>query len=167
MSEVESHPKGQEVSKEEAKTTVRWRVTLGEMAVRLQGMSRQELIFGVFLVVLALHLAVLAIEGRSIFGRAANPLISLAGIVLLSGVFALFLWRGRIVRTLLAAALSLFAINKPGELTDDQVYRARIGANATLWSVPDAGHVEALQMHPHDYTARVTAFLIAALFHNM
>ncbi len=61
----------------------------------------------------------------------------------------------------------LIASNKPGELTDDQVYRARIGANATLWSVPDAGHVEALQTHPHDYTARVTAFLMAALFHNM
>ena len=57
----------------------------------------------------------------------------------------------------------LIASNNPGELTNDQVYRERIGANATLWSVPDAGHVAALQTHPHDYTARVTAFLKAAL----
>jgi uncharacterized protein len=57
----------------------------------------------------------------------------------------------------------LIASNNPGELTDDQVYREQIGANATLWFVPDTGHVAALQTHPHDYTARVTAFLKAAL----
>ena len=57
----------------------------------------------------------------------------------------------------------LIASNKPGELTDNQVYRERMGANATLWYVPDAGHVAALQTHPHDYTARVAAFLKAAL----
>jgi len=34
--------------------------------------------------------------------------------------------------------------------------RERIGANATLWSVPDAGHVAALQAHPHDDTTHVT-----------
>lgn len=58
----------------------------------------------------------------------------------------------------------LIASNNPGELTNDQAYRERMGAHATLWYVPDAGHVEALKTHPHDYTARVTAFLQVALF---
>lgn len=69
MLQHETHTKGQDVSKEEAKTTVRPRMTLVAMAVRLRGASGAEIVFGAALAVLALHLAVLAIEGRSIFGR--------------------------------------------------------------------------------------------------
>ena len=58
----------------------------------------------------------------------------------------------------------LIASNNPGELTKDQAYRERMGTHATLWYVPDADHTAALETHLHDYTARVTAFLRAALF---
>jgi hypothetical protein len=68
MLQTQSPTKGQGGSLEEVKTTTRRHVTLEAMAARLRGRSRTELIFGAALVVLALHLAVLAIEGRSIFG---------------------------------------------------------------------------------------------------
>jgi pimeloyl-ACP methyl ester carboxylesterase len=57
----------------------------------------------------------------------------------------------------------LIASNNPGELTEDQAYCNHIGRNATLWYVPDAGHVKALNTHPQDYAARVTSFLKVAL----
>jgi pimeloyl-ACP methyl ester carboxylesterase len=137
MVQTESHTKRQD----EAKTTARRRVTPGALIARLRNASRAELVFGVALAVLALHLAVLAIEGQSIFGSAANPLISVAGIVLLPGVFALFLWRGRIVRTALSAALALFAL-----FVGVGVY------------VP---HIVVAQASASDYTG--TLFLVAGL----
>jgi pimeloyl-ACP methyl ester carboxylesterase len=51
----------------------------------------------------------------------------------------------------------------PGERVLSEVYRERIGANATLWYVGDVGHCEALHRHPREYRDRVTAFLAAAL----
>ncbi len=57
----------------------------------------------------------------------------------------------------------LIASNNPGELTVDRVYRDHVGLKAALWYVPDAGHIPALHTHPHDYAARVTTFLKAAL----
>ncbi len=57
----------------------------------------------------------------------------------------------------------LIASNRSGERTIDAAYRERIGARATLWFVPDAGHNLALQKHPQAYVARVTAFLATAL----
>lgn len=51
----------------------------------------------------------------------------------------------------------------PGERILAEIYRDRIGANATLWYVDDAGHNEALLRHAQEYTARVTGFLAAAM----
>jgi pimeloyl-ACP methyl ester carboxylesterase len=110
MVQTQSPTKGQDEANEEKRTKTRRELTPGRMAVRLRKASRAELVFGAALIVLALHLAVLAIEGQNLFGRAANPLISLTEIVLLPGVFAFFLWRGRIVRTALSVALALCAL---------------------------------------------------------
>jgi uncharacterized protein len=51
----------------------------------------------------------------------------------------------------------------PGERVLSEVYRDRLGARATLWRLSDAGHCEALRVHPEQYRVRVTAFLAAAL----
>jgi uncharacterized protein len=61
------------------------------------------------------------------------------------------------------APVLLIASNDAGERKIDEAYRHRIGANATLWYVPDAGHTKALATHPGAYAARVTAFLATAL----
>jgi pimeloyl-ACP methyl ester carboxylesterase len=57
----------------------------------------------------------------------------------------------------------LIASVDAGERKIDDAYRARIGDNATLWYVPDAGHTKALVTHPQAYAARVSAFLATAL----
>ena len=57
----------------------------------------------------------------------------------------------------------LIASGRRGERKIDVVYRDRIGAGATLWFVPDAGHTRALQKHPQAYAARALAFLATAL----
>ncbi len=57
----------------------------------------------------------------------------------------------------------LIASTEPSELAHDTAYRDAIGANATLWYIPDVGHVQGLAAHPAEYTARVTAFLSATL----
>jgi alpha-beta hydrolase superfamily lysophospholipase len=57
----------------------------------------------------------------------------------------------------------LIASNASSERTIDAAYRARIGSDATLWYVPDAGHTNALQQHPQAYTARVLTFLKTAI----
>jgi pimeloyl-ACP methyl ester carboxylesterase len=51
----------------------------------------------------------------------------------------------------------------PGERVLSEVYRDRLGARATLWQLSDAGHCEALSVHPEQYKVRVTAFLATAL----
>jgi fermentation-respiration switch protein FrsA (DUF1100 family) len=57
----------------------------------------------------------------------------------------------------------LIASNKGGERAIDQVYRDRIGADASLWHLSDVEHTDGLNAHPLDYAARVRAFLAAAL----
>jgi hypothetical protein len=52
----------------------------------------------------------------------------------------------------------LIASNRKDERTIDQKFQARIGANATLWYVADAGHTQALRTHPHAYISRTTRF---------
>jgi pimeloyl-ACP methyl ester carboxylesterase len=56
----------------------------------------------------------------------------------------------------------LIASGRAGELETDRVYQARIGGRATLWHIADAGHTEALQLHPAAYQAHVGTFLAAA-----
>jgi uncharacterized protein len=57
----------------------------------------------------------------------------------------------------------LIASGRRGERTIDEAYRKRIGARATLWSVPEAAHTQALRTHPRAYAERVTAFLSTTL----
>ena len=57
----------------------------------------------------------------------------------------------------------LIASNASRERTIDQIYRRRIGRDATLWSLPDAGHTDGLSTHPAQYAARVESFLASAL----
>ena len=57
----------------------------------------------------------------------------------------------------------LIASGRAGERTIDATYRSRIGHQATLWYVADAGHTRTFSQHPAAYTARVTGFLTAAL----
>ncbi|MGZ4231396.1 MAG: alpha/beta hydrolase [Solirubrobacteraceae bacterium] len=60
------------------------------------------------------------------------------------------------------APVLLIASNRPGELTIDKVFRARIG-QTSLWYLPDVGHIQGLRSHPQAYATRVTAFLDHAL----
>jgi hypothetical protein len=60
----------------------------------------------------------------------------------------------------------LIASNANGELTIDEAYRARIGPRASLWYLPHAQHTTGLTTEPKAYSARVLAFLAAALRMN-
>ena len=57
----------------------------------------------------------------------------------------------------------LIASSDPGERKVDEAFRSRIGDNAALWYVPDAGHTKALAVHPQAYASRVSGFLATAL----
>jgi pimeloyl-ACP methyl ester carboxylesterase len=57
----------------------------------------------------------------------------------------------------------LIASNASGERTIDQIYRRRIGRDATLWYLPDAGHTGGLSTHPAQYAPRIESFLASAL----
>ncbi|MGZ4286895.1 MAG: alpha/beta hydrolase [Solirubrobacteraceae bacterium] len=57
----------------------------------------------------------------------------------------------------------LIASGRAGERTIDATYRSRIGHRATLWYIAAARHTRAFSQYPAAYTARVTAFLTAAL----
>jgi pimeloyl-ACP methyl ester carboxylesterase len=57
----------------------------------------------------------------------------------------------------------LIASNESGEHAIDRAYRARIGPNASLWYLPDAGHTNGLRTHPAAYAAHVQTFLASAL----
>ena len=68
----------------------------------------------------------------------------------------------RIVGRIRAPVL-LIASNAKGERAIDQIYRDRIGRNASLWYLPDAGHTGGLSTHPAQYAARIESFLARAL----
>ena len=57
----------------------------------------------------------------------------------------------------------LIASNRKNERAIDEAFRARIGANATLWYVADAGHTQAFDSHRSTYIARLTRFYSHAL----
>ena len=57
----------------------------------------------------------------------------------------------------------LIASNAEGELAIDQVYRQRIRPAGQLWHLPDAGHTDALKVHPARYVTRVSSFLQQSL----
>ncbi len=57
----------------------------------------------------------------------------------------------------------LIASSEPSELEHNAAYRDAIGGNATLWYLPDAGHIQGLTAHPEEYTDRTTAFLATSL----
>ena len=57
----------------------------------------------------------------------------------------------------------LIASNRKDERAIDEAFRARIGANATLWYVADAGHTQAFDTHRSTYIARLTRFFSQAL----
>ena len=61
------------------------------------------------------------------------------------------------------AAVLLIASNAMGERAIDQIYRDRIGRNASLWYLPDAGHNGGLSTHPAQYAPRIESFLASAL----
>jgi pimeloyl-ACP methyl ester carboxylesterase len=69
---------------------------------------------------------------------------------------------GRVVGRIRVPVL-LIASNAKDERTIDSMYRERIGANASLWYLPDAGHTDGLTVHPEQYAARVDSFLTSAL----
>ncbi len=57
----------------------------------------------------------------------------------------------------------LIASNAADERATDQAFQRRIGSDATLWYVPNAGHTKALAREPAVYRARVVSFLSGAL----
>jgi pimeloyl-ACP methyl ester carboxylesterase len=57
----------------------------------------------------------------------------------------------------------LIASNAQSERAIDQIYRRRIGRNASLWYLPDAGHTGGLSTHPDQYAAHIESFLASAL----
>jgi hypothetical protein len=57
----------------------------------------------------------------------------------------------------------LIASNASGERAIDQIYRERIGHDASSWYLPDTGHTAGLSAHPALYAAHVDAFLASAL----
>lgn len=57
----------------------------------------------------------------------------------------------------------LIASRAAGERRIDDVYRSRIGHNASLWYLPDSAHTAGLRTHPAQYAAQVDRFLARAL----
>jgi pimeloyl-ACP methyl ester carboxylesterase len=55
----------------------------------------------------------------------------------------------------------LIASGAEHERRIDAIYARQIGPRARLWSVPDAGHTQAIERHPAAYAARVLGFLRA------
>ena len=62
--------------------------------------------------------------------------------------------------------LLVMAPDSPNLEHVNREYRRRIGASASLWEVPRAGHVRALQARPVEYEQRVVDFLDAALLRD-
>jgi uncharacterized protein len=65
---------------------------------------------------------------------------------------------GRLVGELRAPAL-LIAAGRGPEARFGRIYAERSHGRARLWAVPDAGHTQALRVHPAAYAARVGGFL--------
>lgn len=63
----------------------------------------------------------------------------------------------------ISAPVLLIASSAKDERAIDEQYRRTIGAGAQLWHVADAGHTQAFDVHPREYTSRVGAFLRAQL----
>jgi alpha/beta superfamily hydrolase len=64
---------------------------------------------------------------------------------------------GRLVTRLRAPALLVAAGSGP-EARFGRIYAQRSNGRARLWAVPDAGHTQALRVHPRAYAARVGGF---------
>lgn len=69
---------------------------------------------------------------------------------------------GRIVSRIHVPVL-LIASAASGERAIDQIYRNRIGGNASLWYLPRTAHTAGLSTDPAHYAARVDAFLTRTL----
>jgi hypothetical protein len=69
---------------------------------------------------------------------------------------------GRLVGQLHAPAL-LIATGRATEAHFGRVYAQRSHGRAQLWQVPDAGHTQALRIHPQTYESRVNRFFDRAL----
>jgi uncharacterized protein len=69
---------------------------------------------------------------------------------------------GRLVSHLRAPTL-LIAAGRGPEARFGRIYRARSRGRAELWPVPDAGHTQALRVHPRAYDDRVSRFFARAL----
>jgi pimeloyl-ACP methyl ester carboxylesterase len=52
---------------------------------------------------------------------------------------------------------------RKGESDSNEVFRRSIGASATHWAIPDAGHTAGLRVHPAEYEARAVGFMDRAL----
>ena len=63
----------------------------------------------------------------------------------------------------IGAPVLLIASNAADERRIDEEFRRRIGEQASLWYVADAGHTQARDRHPAAYDARVAGFLRSAL----
>jgi hypothetical protein len=57
----------------------------------------------------------------------------------------------------------LIASSAGDEQTLDGIFRDRIGPEASLWHVADAGHTRALAVHSDEYERRVVGLLSAAI----
>lgn len=69
---------------------------------------------------------------------------------------------GRLVGELRAPAL-LVAAGRGPEARFNRIYARRSHGRARLWAVPDAGHTQALRVHPAAYASRVGGFFDRAL----
>jgi uncharacterized protein len=69
---------------------------------------------------------------------------------------------GRLVAELRTPTL-LIAAGRGQEARFGRIYAARSHGRARLWQVPDAGHTQALRVHPRGYESRVSAFFDRAL----
>jgi dienelactone hydrolase len=83
------------------------------------------------------------------------------GVELLSGAGAPAPLKDIVQRV--SSPVMLIASNAPDERWIDERFRRLIGASASVWYVPDAGHTQAFDVHRTAYRARVLGFLGRAL----
>lgn len=63
----------------------------------------------------------------------------------------------------LGAGQRVLLVAAAGEETQADWYAAAAPAQVEVWHVPDAGHTQALRVHPEEWVSRVVGFLDAAL----